>query len=140
MELFDIVKNIFSKNQRSWDSVGKNDKVRNFFMINRIMAIQFPVQANQFNKMRVTPHFVVDWWRNTLSNRFSKPPSWIYIKTLKKEAVGKKTKSSDYSEIENFICDRYKISRRDLSQIKEFYPDKYNDWMIDVSDQLGLKK
>ena len=74
MELFDIVKNIFSKNKRSWDSVGKNDKVRNFFMINRIMSIQFPVQANQFNKMRVTPHFVVDWWRDTLSNRFSKPP------------------------------------------------------------------
>ena len=90
MELFDIVKNIFSKNQRSWDSVGKNDKVRNFFMINRIMSIQFPVQANQFNKMRVNPHFVVDWWRNTLSNRFSKPPSWIYTKTVKRKLLGKR--------------------------------------------------
>jgi hypothetical protein len=109
-------------------------------MINRIMSIQFPVQANQFNKMRVTPHFVVDWWRNTLSNRFSKPPSWIYTKTIKKESVGKKTKTSDYSEVEIFICDRYRISRRDLSQLKEFYPDKYNAWMIDVSDQIGLKK
>ena len=140
MELFDIVKNIFSKNQRTWDSVSKNDKVRNFFMINRIMSIQFPVQANQFNKMRVTPNFVVDWWRNTLNNRFSKPPSWIYTKTTKKETTDKKKKNTDYNEIEIFICERYKVSRRDLVQIKEFYPDKYNDWMIDVSDQLGLKK
>ena len=87
MQLFDIVKNIFSTNDKNWKSVGRIDKSRNFFMVNRIMSIQFPIQANQFNKLKVTPPPVVDWWRDTLSHRFSKPPVWIYTKTKKVEKL-----------------------------------------------------
>ena len=59
MELFDIVKTIF-KSDKDWKNVGRNDKVRNFFMINRIMSIQFPTQANQFNHTKILPRPVVD--------------------------------------------------------------------------------
>ena len=54
MDLFDVIKTIFKKG-KAWDEVGKNDKVKNFFMINRIMSVQFPVQANQFNHTKVSP-------------------------------------------------------------------------------------
>ena len=47
MELFDVVKKIFEKKEAKWAEVAKVDKSRNFFMLNRIMSIQFPVQANQ---------------------------------------------------------------------------------------------
>jgi hypothetical protein len=66
MQLFDIVKLIFNNKEKEWKSVSKIDKSRNFFMINRIMAIQFPVQANQFNKLKIVPAPVVDWWHQTL--------------------------------------------------------------------------
>jgi hypothetical protein len=141
MELFDIVKNIFSKNNSKWDSIGKIDKSRNFFMINRIMSIQYPLQANQFNKLKITPVYVVDWWRNTLASRYSKTPNWIYTLTKKKEAAAnKKTKVVDLSATEKFIREKFKISSRDLMQIKKFYPEKYNAWVLDISDQIGLKE
>jgi hypothetical protein len=139
MELFDVIKNIFSSDNKKWNSIGAIDKSRNFFMINRVMSIQFPLQANQFNKLRVTPVPVVDWWRNTLSHRFTKPPSWIYTKTKKKDDPKKDEKLIDFSESEDFIREKYQVSKKDMIQIKKFYPDKYREWVTDVSDQLGLK-
>jgi hypothetical protein len=139
MQLFDIVKNIFSTNDKNWKSVGRIDKSRNFFMVNRIMSIQFPIQANQFNKLKVTPPPVVDWWRDTLSHRFSKPPVWIYTKTKKVEKQ-EEEQIKESPEVEAFIRDKYKVTRRDLLQIKEFYPDRYQAWLSDIAEQTGLQK
>jgi len=140
MQLFDIIKVMFSSKPKEWESVGKNDKSRNFFMINRIMGIQFPVQANQFNKLKVVPGPVINWWHDTLSHRFKKPPSdWIYAKTNKKESV-KSDKIKDFDQIEDFIRNRYNVSKRDLDDIKKFYPQRYLSWLEDISDQVGLQK
>ena len=139
MQLFDIVKLIFTTKPKEWKSVGKIDKSRNFFMINRIMAIQFPVQANQFNKLKVIPAPVVDWWHDTLSSRFSRPPQWLYTKTNKKESA-KKEENKNLEEIEDFIRDKYAVSARDLQTLKNFYPEKYERWIKDVSEQIGIQK
>jgi hypothetical protein len=138
MQLFDILKLLFSNKQKDWDSVGNNDKNRNFFMINRIMSIQFPVQANQFNKLKVTPTPVIDWWQDTLSHRFNRPPGWLYTKANKKSQEEKK-ETKDLEEIEIFIRDKYRVSKRDLSDLKKFYPEKYLSWVSDVSEQIGIK-
>ena len=108
-------------------------------MINRIMSIQFPVQANQFNKLKVVPGPVVDWWHDTLSSRFSKPPVWLYTKTKKSEST--KTEETKISEAaESFIRDKYKMSKRDLETLRSFYPQKYEAWVLDVSQQAGFSK
>lgn len=139
MQLFDVIKLIFNNKPSEWKSVGKIDKSRNFFMINRIMSIQFPIQANQFNKLKIVPAPVVDWWHDTLSARFSKPPVWLYTKTKKVEQTKPdEIKSSEY--VESFIRDKYRISKRDIETIKRFYPEKYSSWVSDISDQAGLQK
>lgn len=139
MQLFDVIKLIFTTKEKEWRSVGKIDKSRNFFMINRIMSIQFPVQANQFNKLKVIPAPVVDWWHNTLSSRFSRPPQWLYTKTKKADSV-KKEENKNLEEIESFIRDRYSVTKRDLETLKTFYPEKYNLWVKDISEQIGVQK
>lgn len=138
MELFDVIKKIFTQNERDWKSVGRNDKARNFFMINRIMAIQYPIQANQFNKLKINPSFVVDWWHNTLSQRYSKSPGWIFTKTKKNQKSQNKEETID-SEIEDFIRSKFEVSKRDLFYLNTFYPDRYKDWTRDIAEQLGLK-
>lgn len=131
MELFDIVKTIFNK--RGWEKVSSLDKSRNFFMINRIMSIQFPIQANQFNKNRINPIPVVDWWHDAMSNYFKAVPNWIYTKTKKSE---KKTKEESFDEAERFVCERLMISSRELSELKSFFPDKYKEWISSVDSQI----
>ncbi len=135
MELFDVVKSIFKK--KDWDDVGKNDKVRNFFMINRIMSIRWPIQAHQFNHTKIFPSPVVDWWHGSMSNYYGKSPNWIFTKTKKKEGgEKKKIDFSDYTEAESFVMKRFEISKRELSELKNFFPEKYESWIKEISEQL----
>ena len=136
MELFDIIKTIF-KSDKDWKTVGRNDKVRNFFMINRIMSIQFPTQANQFNHTKITPRPVVDWWHNTLSKHYSKQPAWIFTSTKKKAKVEEKKAAEVYENAEELVMEKFEISRREISELKRFYPEKYQEWIKSINDQIG---
>ena len=118
MELFDIVKNIFSQDNKKWSTVSRNDKSRNFFMVNRI---------------------TVDLWRNNLSSRYTKPPHWLYTKVVKSGNKAKKENGFSCEEVEIFVRDRYSISKRDLSDLRKFYPEKYDSWMKSIADQIGIK-
>jgi hypothetical protein len=139
MELFDIIKKVFDPSEKSWREVSKYDKTRNFFMINRMMAIKFPVQSNLFNNTKVSPNTVVDWWWDNLSKKMNKPPYWIFTKTKKSEKKEEKTKNKiDYSETEDFICQKFEISKRELSDLKNFYPDKYQEWVSEIHKQINL--
>lgn len=139
MDLFDVVKKIFDKKESSWNSVSQIDKSRNFFMINRIMSIQFPVQANLFNHTKVTPTNVIDWWRNNLCTRYTQTPKWIFTKTKKKDKKEKeKPEVVEIEEVEKFIRERFEISKRDIDQLKSFYPHRYNEWVKDISLQIGV--
>lgn len=139
MELFDIVKKIFDPSEKSWREVSKYDKTRNFFMLNRIMSIKFPVQSNLFNHTKISPDSVVDWWWDNLSKKTGKPPFWIYTKTKKSTKIQDETKSKiDYSETEKFICERYEISKREINDLKSFFPDRYEEWVIEIHKQINL--
>ena len=140
MELFDVVKTIFKKD-KDWDKVSRNDKVRNFFMINRIMSIQFPIQAEQFNHTKILPRPVVDWWHDTLSKHYTRMPGWIFTKT--KKSKNKTAPTSDIEidkSIEEFVANKYEVSLRDLSNLKRFYPEKYENWMRSIGEQVTMMK
>ena len=136
MELFDIVKAVF-KPEKDWKKVGRNDKVRNFFMINRIMSIQFPTQANQFNHTKISPRPVIDWWHNTLSSHYSEQPGWIFTSTKKKAKIEEQKPVDVYENAEELVMKKFEISRRELSDIKRFFPQRYQEWMKSINDQLG---
>jgi hypothetical protein len=138
MELFDVVKNIF-KTGKDWGKVSRNDKTKNFFMINRIMSIQFPIQANQFNHTKISPRPIVDWWHDTLSRHYTKTPPWIFTKTKKSESKKSDTKEIEINpEVEKFVREKFNASKRELSDLKKFYPEKYFSWMESVADQINL--
>ena len=83
MELFDILKAFFS--DKKWQDVTKQEKAKNFFMINRIMSISLPLQANAFNNTKIDPVSVIDFWKFTLNTKYKTPPGWFFTSTNKKE-------------------------------------------------------
>ncbi len=80
----------------------------------------------------------MDWWHGTLINLYTKPPYWIYTKTKKKETQKSENKK-DYSEVELFLREKYQISKRDLLNLKTFYPEKYENWVKEIREQIGIK-
>lgn len=136
MELFDVVNSLFGSDKK-WESVGKADKSRNFFMVNRFMSIQFPVQAHEFNHTKVVPNLVLDWWHSALGPKFGKTPKWVFTSVGKKEQNKSSQKIPNFQEVEDFIRERNQLSKRQLQELKQFFPTAYHDWMKSLSQQMG---
>lgn len=128
---FEIIKNFFSP---GWDKINSRDKARNFFMINRTCSIQFPLQANMFNNIKIQPEGVVDWWKVFLSHKYRTQPSWVWTKTIKKE---EKKKTEYKEEIINFIKEKYEISEREIQELQDFFPQKFQSFYKDIEKLLS---
>ena len=59
---FDIIKLMFT-DKESFDNLSDYMLSKHFFMINRIMAIQFPLQAQCFNKLNINEAQVIRSWQ-----------------------------------------------------------------------------
>lgn len=128
---FEIIKNFFG---HGWVKINNRDKARNFFMINRTCSIQFPIQANMFNNIKIHPESVVDWWKSFLSHKYKTQPSWVWTKTIKKE---EKRKTEYKEEIINFIKEKYEISDREIQELQDFFPKKFHSFYKDIEKLLS---
>jgi hypothetical protein len=129
---FEVIKFFFNS---KWEDVSTYEKSRNFFMINRICSIQFPVQSNYFNNIKISPSSVVDYWKVLLSNKYNSPPKWTWTKTRKKE---KENKEKQYNtEILDFIKERYQMSNREVSELKDFFPVRFKEFYSEIEELLS---
>lgn len=128
MSPFDIIKSFHSKN---WDKIKDRDKSRNFFMINRIMAIEYPLQAGMFNHIKIQPDRTIDWWRDNISRIYKNSPKWIFTSTIKRD---RKEKEEFLEEVIQFIKEKYNISSREVKEIQEFYPEKFSAWVKEIKE------
>lgn len=94
IQLFPLLKIMFN-NEQQYSKVREIDKSKNFFMINRRFAINFPIVAQQFNHIKSPSSKVVDCWQK-IASRYGRTPSWMYTKTKKsKKTKTKKSKSKN---------------------------------------------
>lgn len=132
MELFDILKAFFSEKQ--WGEVSKIDKSRNFFMINRMMSIFFPLQANAFNNTKIDPVPVIDFWKTTLNRSYKTTPGWFFTTTKKKEKIKNFAPSE---EAANFIKSRYEISNREIAELGKYFPKEFKEFSKGIEELVG---
>jgi hypothetical protein len=124
---FDIIKAFHTK---EWNKISDRDKARNLFMINRICSIAYPLQANSFNNLKIRPEKVVDFWKVFITNYNKKTPQWIWTKTSKN--VKEKEKKEYKEEVISFIKDKYQISNREIEELKNFFPSKFNSFYKEI--------
>ena len=91
MELFDLTKAMFG-DTNNYSEAAKGDKRKNFFMVQRRMAIQHPMQAHAFNGVNVNQEAAIDIWYRFLRKQYSKTPFWMYTKGVKKAKEEKEKK------------------------------------------------
>jgi hypothetical protein len=122
MDLFTMIKHLFSHKQIEWDKIKRNDKAKNYFMINRFFAIQFPVQAQAVNRNGIDGAAIVDMWK-VVGSKFTKPPGWIYTKTKKSKNNTALPKLKEYPK---HLVDMYlkvnKIGLEDYRILLENHP------------------
>jgi hypothetical protein len=122
--LFDYIKLVFSKNEKDWKELSNTDKSRNFFMLNRFMAIRYPYQASHLCHYKIDPIAVSDYWHRIMSSQFSSTPNWIYAKTVKKKDIEKKLDLPS-NEMIKWHCEKNEISRKDFDQHVTFFGESF---------------
>jgi len=129
---FTVINSFFNSD---WEKITDYDKSKNFFMINRLCSIQYPIQANYFNNIKISPSSSIDFWKVLLSNKYKKTPSWTWTKTIKKE---KEKKQESYkNDVLDFIKDRYEISNREIEELQCFFPDKFKKFYNEIESLLS---
>ena len=132
MQLFDLVRVMFTK-PKEYSEVKNNDKAKNHFMINRFMAINWPVQAQLLNRNGINGIGVIDTWQ-FLTSRFKRVPGWIYTKTKKTKAQ-EKLEYKYSEELVEIYLKVNQISRKDFNQLTKLYPEQMQEYFTKMKLQ-----
>lgn len=136
MDLFDLTKKLFDRNYK-WESVKAYDKSKNFFMVNRFMSINFPMQSNLFNNRHIISSSAVDSWRDVLNRLFTKPPSWMYTKTKKAD----KSPNKKYPDKETLLqwMKLNSFSKKDVDSMMQLSPNEFTKELLQFEKMLKDK-
>lgn len=128
IQLFDFIRILFEEPEK-YSELSSYEKQRNFFMTNRLMSIQYPVQANALNNIKISQAPALDYWHKNMSNVYTQVPNWVFAKGQKKAASDKKKKSVKLpakSVIKEYTKS-LKMTNRDLDDAVELFGDSVYD-------------
>lgn len=127
MQLFEFIKILF-ENKKEYKKLGRYDKAKQFFMVNRFMSIAYPGQANMLNHIKIPQAGAVDYWHNNMTNIYTKVPNWVFAKGQKKAAESNKTakKLPEKTIIRKYL-QAHKITQRDLDDAYQLFGDSVYD-------------
>lgn len=139
MELFDFINIIFTDPVK-FKEVTNGEKQKNYFMLNRRFAIQFPMQANVLQLLKINQIAVIDYWHNFLRKYYKTVPSWIYAKGIKKTKEIKEKSTSINNELIIMYSKTFELDSKSIKSALEFYPEQMIKELHDFSRYINYGK
>lgn len=137
MEFFDFIKVVFTNNN-DYAAITPGEKRKHYFLLQRRFAIQFPMQANALQHLKVNQSAVMDFWHTFLTKQYKYMPSWIYTKGVKKSVEVKEKKLTVSNDLIKEYCKHVKCDPKSVRDALEFYP---NDMIAELKQfELILKQ
>ena len=135
-DLFEVIGSIFTDKQK-FSEYSNLTLDRNSFMINRMMAIRYPLQANALNVLNANGADIAKSWNIFLPQQY-RNPSFIYTKGSKK-AQDDKTKKAQMPKKSEIIdyCLTYNISYKTVMNAMQFYRE---EMIEEINDFLKIKE
>jgi hypothetical protein len=131
MDLFDYIKCLFSQS-KDFENLPDYVKKKHAFMTNRFLSINFPIQAEMFNKMNINPVGVADSWRK-VGIRHKRTPGWIFTKTKKK---AKESTYSPSDETLSLYLKMNEIGMREYKDAMKYDPEKVTADLKTIQKQI----
>ena len=123
MELFELTKAMFG-DTNNYSEATKGDKRKNFFMVQRRMAIQHPMQANALNGLKINQEEAMDVWYKFLRKKYNKTPFWMFTKGLKKAKEAKEKKINIPTQIVESYAKRNKMDLKSVWEALNMFPEE----------------
>ena len=118
MDLSEFLTILFEK-PKAWETVTHSDKIRFFFITQRILSSAYPIQAQSFNKIGINQADVMDYWQLQLTKIYKRKPDWIWG-SLVKEKKKKKENTPSEAAINGYL-ELAGLSRRELMDAIELF-------------------
>ena len=133
--LFDTLNALFTNKEYIVNLTNESIK-QNIFMINRRIAIQYPLQAQVFNNNKVNPIDVLKFWSDFLYTG-RRPPGWIYTAGAAKSQAKKAAKAKVSPSMIKEYSLKYNISQKDVLACLRFFPEEL---LQEITEYEELKK
>lgn len=130
--LFEILNALFS-NKEYISNLTDQTMKQHCFMINRRIAIKYPLQAQVFNNNKVYAPDVVKFWSDFLYSGH-RPPGWIYTAGAAKSQAKKNEKSKITQQMIKDYSLRNNISQKEVLTAIKFYFDDVLKEMLEYED------
>ncbi len=121
MELFDMTRAMFGDTD-NYSEATKGDKRKNFFMIQRRFAIQYPMQAQVLNGLKINQEQAIDVWYRFLRKKYSKTPFWMYTKGVKKAKEAKEKKINIPTAMIEAYAKKYRMDLKSVYEAIDMFP------------------
>ena len=138
MELFELTKIIF-ENPGAYQSVTPGEKRKHFFMINRRFSIQFPMQANALQHLKISQAGVVDFWQQFMRKTYQRTPGWMYTKGVKQSKEAKERKINVSDKLVDAYCSKMTVDKKSVYDALEFWPDLMQKDLKDFEKMINQK-
>ena len=137
--LFDFIKKIFLQDGgKTWDGVTPYEKQRNSFMVNRFMAIKYPLSANNLNSLKCDGVGIIETWRHYIGRSTGgRVPNWLYTKTNKSKKDNPLAKVSKDAKLR--WCELHECGFGDLEEQYRFNPSVLDDLKYIEENMINIK-
>ena len=123
MELFEFTKILFER-PGEWNDITPGEKRKQYFMVQRRFAIQFPMQANALQHLKINQVAVMDFWQKFMKKTYNgRTPGWMYTKDIKKAKEVKERKTNVSEKLITDYASKMEIDKKSIYDALEFYPD-----------------
>ncbi len=134
--LFEIIQTIFT-NPLKYSSISNGDKRKYYFLLQRRFAVQYPMQANLLQHIKINQSAVIDFWQAFLRKQYRQTPGWIYVKGVKKTQENKEKKINVSNNLINEYCKYYNVDRKSVDDALRFYE---NEMIIELKHFENILK
>ena len=138
MEFFDIIKTIFT-NPIDYSSITPGEKRKHYFLLNRRFAINFPMQANALQHLKINQSAVIDFWQNFLRKQYKFVPGWMYTKGVKKAQEVKEKKLNISNETIKEYCKYFQVDSKSVKDALQFYENDMINELKQFENMLTQK-
>lgn len=132
MELFDLIKRMF-EDPEGYKEATKGDKKKFFFILQRRFAIQYPLQANVLNQLRINQEEAIDVWQRFLRKKYVKIPFWMFTKGVKKAKEAKEKKINISIRVVEEYAKKHRLDLKSVWEALTVFPKEMQKELVKFS-------
>lgn len=117
---FTILNNFW--NSEIFNRYSNYERNKGYFMINRRLAIMYPIMAAYFSKVGINGGEVIRWWKNFIVYQHPTYPRWLYTKSVAKSKATKEYNPSQ--EVLSMYCKLNDCTMKEVKEAIRLFPDE----------------